>query len=212
MLREFHDPFAETLKRAAVEMRDVKRMEIPTDIICEKCGKPMVRKWGKLDEFLACTGYPECKRTQDFKEEDGKIIPIEDIFTDEKCDKCQKPMLVKRGKFGRFLACSGYPDCKGTKPMSIGVGCPECKIGYLTERRSRFGKVFFSCHRYPDCKFAAWDKPLAETCPDCKSPYLVQKFSKRDGAYIACPAKCGYRREVVTPPETPEGTTTPTAA
>nr|WP_246357520.1 type I DNA topoisomerase [Pyxidicoccus fallax] len=117
-------------------------------------------------------------------------------------------MVIKRGRFGRFMACSGYPDCKTSKPISIGVGCPECKQGYLTERRSGRGKIFFGCNRYPDCKFAAWDRPLAEQCPQCQSPYLLQKFSKRDGAYIACPNKeCGYRREVVEQagvPGTPE--------
>nr|WP_240673014.1 type I DNA topoisomerase [Corallococcus coralloides] len=109
-------------------------------------------------------------------------------------------MVIKRGRFGRFMACSGYPDCKTSKPISIGVNCPECKVGYLTERRSGRGKIFFGCNRYPECKFAAWDRPLAEACPQCASPYLLQKFSKRDGAYIACPNKeCDYRREVVEP-------------
>nr|WP_244224812.1 type I DNA topoisomerase [Corallococcus sicarius] len=107
-------------------------------------------------------------------------------------------MVIKRGRFGRFMACSGYPDCKTSKPISIGVSCPECKVGYLTERRSGRGKIFFGCNRYPECKFAAWDRPLAEACPQCASPYLLQKYSKRDGAYIACPNKeCDYRREVV---------------
>ncbi|MCY1035518.1 type I DNA topoisomerase [Corallococcus sp. BB11-1] len=107
-------------------------------------------------------------------------------------------MVIKRGRFGRFMACSGYPDCKTSKPISIGVSCPECKVGYLTERRSGRGKIFFGCNRYPDCKFAAWDRPLPEACPQCASPYLLQKYSKRDGAYISCPNKeCDYRREVV---------------
>nr|WP_240487169.1 type I DNA topoisomerase [Hyalangium minutum] len=111
-------------------------------------------------------------------------------------------MVIKRGRFGRFLACSGYPECKTSKPISIGVNCPECKQGYLTERRSGRGKIFFGCNRYPDCKFAAWDRPLAETCPSCQSPYLLQKFSKRDGAYVACPNKeCDYRREIQQPGE-----------
>jgi DNA topoisomerase-1 len=109
-------------------------------------------------------------------------------------------MVVKRGRFGKFLACSGYPECKTSKPISIGVTCPDCKQGYLTERRSRFGKIFFGCNRYPDCKFAAWDRPLPEACPQCQSPYLVQKYSKRDGPFIACPNKeCDYRRQIVEP-------------
>jgi DNA topoisomerase I len=197
VLQEFWDPFKVTLAQAAVQMRDVKREETPTDITCEKCGKPMSIKWGKMGRFLACTGYPECKSTKDFKEVDGKIVPVEEQPTDEVCDKCARPMVIKRGRFGRFLACSGYPECKSSKPLSIGVSCPTCKVGYLTERRSRRGKAFFGCNRYPDCTFAAWDRPLPEACPSCASPYLLQKYSKRDGASIACPNKeCGYRRSV----------------
>ena len=142
----------------------------------------MVIKWGKMGRFLACTGYPECKNTKDFKDVDGKIVPVEEETTDETCEKCGRPMVIKRGRFGRFLACSGYPECKSSKPLSIGVACPTCKVGYLTERRSRRGKVFFGCNRYPDCTFAAWDRPLPEACPQCASPYLLQKYSKRDGA------------------------------
>jgi len=197
VLKEFYDPFKETLARAEVEMRDVKREEIPTDVACEKCAHPMVIKWGKMGRFLACSNYPECKSTKDFKEVDGKIVPVEEETTDEKCEKCARPMVVKRGRFGRFLACSGYPECKSSKPFSIGVACPTCKVGYLTERRSKRGKVFFGCNRYPDCNFAAWDRPLPESCPTCASPYLLQKYSKRDGPYIACPNKeCDYRRAI----------------
>jgi DNA topoisomerase-1 len=199
VLGEFYEPFEATLKKAAAEMRDVKREEIPTDVKCQKCGNPMVIKWGKMGRFLACTGYPDCKSTSDYKEIDGKIVPVEEETTDETCDKCSKPMVVKRGRFGRFLACSGYPECKGTRPMSIGVNCPDCKQGFLTERRSFRGKVFFGCNRYPECKFVAWDRPLAESCPQCQSPYLLQKYSKRDGPWVGCPNKeCGYRRTVET--------------
>ncbi|WP_420718242.1 type I DNA topoisomerase [Pyxidicoccus sp. MSG2] len=199
VLHDFYGPFKETLEKAKAEMRDVKREEIKTDISCEKCGNPFVIKFGKMGHFLACSNYPDCKNTKDFKRDaEGKIVIVEEETTDEKCEKCARPMVIKRGRFGRFMACSGYPDCKTSKPISIGVGCPECKQGYLTERRSGRGKIFFGCNRYPDCKFAAWDRPLAEQCPQCASPYLLQKFSKRDGAYIACPNKeCDYRREVV---------------
>ena len=197
VLQEFWDPFKVTLAQAAVQMRDVKREETPTDVICEKCGKPMSIKWGKMGRFLACTGYPECKSTSDFKEVDGKIVPIAVEPTNEVCEKCARPMVIKRGRFGRFLACTGYPECKSSKPLSIGVACPTCKVGYLTERRSRRGKAFFGCNRYPDCTFAAWDRPLPEACPTCAAPYLLQKYSKRDGASIVCSNKeCGYRRSV----------------
>src|SRR5688500_10490777 len=136
VLHDFYGPFKETLEKAEAEMRNVKREEIKTDVACDKCGQPMVIKFGKLGHFLACSGYPECKNTSDFKEVDGKIVVIAAETSDEVCDKCGKPMLVKKGPTGRFLACSGYPECKSSKSISIGVACPDCKVGYLTERRS----------------------------------------------------------------------------
>ncbi|WP_434380687.1 type I DNA topoisomerase [Melittangium boletus] len=201
VLKDFYEPFKETLEKAETEMRDVKREEVKTDVACEKCGHIMVIKWGKMGHFLACSNYPDCKNTKDFKRDvEGKIVIVEEETTDELCANCGKNMVVKRGRFGKFLACSGYPECKTSKPISIGVSCPDCKQGYLTERRSRFGKIFFGCNRYPDCKFAAWDRPLAEACPQCQSPYLLQKFSKRDGPFVACPNKeCDYRRQVQDP-------------
>jgi len=205
VLKDFYAPFKETLEKAETEMRDVKREEVKTDVACEKCGNIMVIKWGKMGHFLACSNYPDCKNTKDFKRDvEGKIVIVEEETTDELCANCGKNMVVKRGRFGKFLACSGYPECKTSKPISIGVTCPDCKQGYLTERRSRFGKIFFGCNRYPDCKFAAWDRPLAESCPQCQSPYLLQKFSKRDGPFVACPNKeCDYRRQVEDPEAVP---------
>ncbi|HUB08864.1 MAG TPA: type I DNA topoisomerase, partial [Myxococcales bacterium] len=204
MLDGFYEPFKGELARAKEQMRNVKREEIQTDLKCEKCGKPMVIKWGRRGSFLACSGYPECKNTMDYrKDEDGQIVAVPQavLTTNEVCDKCGAPMVVKTGRFGRFLACSRYPDCKGTRPFTIGVACPECKVGQLTERRSKRGKPFYGCNRYPECKFAAWDKPVAETCPDCGSPYLLEKFTKRDGVVLACPnsgkaGTCTYRRVV----------------
>ena len=112
VLHDFYGPFKEALGKAEIAMRDVKREERKTDIVCEKCGQGMVIKFGKMGHFLACTGYPECKNTKEFKEVDGKIVIVVEETTDEKCDKCGKPMLIKRGRFGRFMACSGYPECK----------------------------------------------------------------------------------------------------
>ncbi|MBS2023558.1 MAG: type I DNA topoisomerase [Deltaproteobacteria bacterium] len=196
LLREFYGPFEKTLALAEEQMRDVKREEQATDLKCEKCGSPMVIKWGRNGRFLACSGYPECKNTKDFIEKDGKIQVVEDIPTDEVCPTCGKPMVNKRGRFGRFYACSDYPACKTTRPITLkGVVCPQ-DGGGLAEKRSRFGRTFFSCVNYPNCKFAAWDRPVPGPCPKCASPYLLSKFSKRDGAFIACPNKeCGYRRE-----------------
>ena len=196
VLEEFYAPFSKSLEAASTNMRDVKREEIKTDIKCEKCGGPMVIKWGKLGRFLACSNYPDCKSTKDFKQtEDGKIQVVEVVDSGEVCPTCGQPMIVKSGRFGRFLACKAYPDCKTSKPLTTGVTCPECKEGKLAERRSKRGKAFWSCTRYPACKFASWDRPLPEACPKCGSSYLVAKYTKSDGEAVACPNKeCGYRR------------------
>jgi DNA topoisomerase-1 len=197
VLQDFYATFKEDLAKAEVSMRDVKRQEIPTDLVCEKCGKPMVIKWGRMGEFLACSGYPDCRNTMNFRREEGKIVPEkeEEVRVDEKCPECGAAMLMKRGRFGRFLACTRYPECKGTRPVSIGVACPKACGGQITERRSRRGRTFFGCTTWPKCDFVSWDRPKAEACPRCGSPYLLDKYSKREGPFVACPNKeCGYRR------------------
>ncbi len=197
VLRDFYAPFKEDLARAELTMRDVKRQEIPTDLVCEKCGNPMIIKWGRMGEFLACSGYPDCRNTMNFRREDGKIVPEkeEEVPVSDTCPECGAAMVMKRGRFGRFLACTRYPDCKGTRPVSIGVACPKGCGGQIAERRSRRGRTFYGCSSYPKCDFVSWDRPRAESCPRCGSTWLLDKYSKRDGPFVACPNKeCGYRR------------------
>ena len=198
VLSEFWERFKVDLAKADEGMRDVKAQQTPTDVPCDKCGKLLVIKWGRNGEFLACPGYPECRNTMNFRREGEAIVPVkeEEVLTDEKCPECSSPMVMKRGRFGRFFACTRYPECKGTKSVPLGVPCPKCASD-LSERRSRRGKTFYGCTAYPKCDFVAWDKPRAEKCPLCENPWLVDKFSKRDGALVACPNKeCGYRRAV----------------
>ncbi|MBI3074387.1 MAG: type I DNA topoisomerase [Deltaproteobacteria bacterium] len=195
VLGDFYRPFHEQIQKANVEMRNVKAEEIPTEHVCEKCGKPMVIKWGRNGSFLACQGYPECKNTKEFRRnEDGSIRIVVDEPTNEKCPTCEAPMVLKRGKFGRFYACSRYPECTGRKSISTGVKCPDDGgQGELVEKMSRRGKAFFSCNRYPDCKFALWDRPVARPCPTCGAKFLVQKYTKKFGAQVKCANKeCGY--------------------
>ena len=178
-------------------MRDVKRQQIETDIKCEKCGSTMVIKWGRHGEFLACSNYPDCRNTKEFsKTEDGAIEIEKPKETDENCDKCGSPMVVKRGRYGPFLACSRYPECKATKSITTGITCPECGKGELVQKRSKRGRFFYGCTNYPKCKYAPWDKPVAGPCPECEFPILVEKYSKKTGeTSIACPQKeCGFKK------------------
>ena len=197
-MKRFYTPFERDLKKAEKEMRDVKRQEVPTDIDCEKCGAKMVIKWGRNGEFLACPQYPECKTTKNFKrDEEGKIEVVVEEEVNETCELCGRPMLLRWGKFGRFLGCSGYPECKNIqpleKPVDLGIKCPDCKEGNIKERKSRWGKVFYGCDKYPECKFATWDKPMPTPCPNCDSPILVEKVTKRAGHVHRCYKKeCGY--------------------
>ena len=124
-------------------MRDVKREEQPTDEVCEKCGKPMVIKWGRNGHFLACSGYPECRNTKEYtRNADGSLTVVPTTRpSDQICPTCGSPMVIRRGRFGEFLACSRYPECKTTSPISLGVDCPKPGCGgYLTEKRSRRGQ------------------------------------------------------------------------
>ncbi|MCL4873230.1 type I DNA topoisomerase [bacterium] len=164
-MKEFYGPFSESLERAKKEMKNVKAEEVPTDITCEKCGSMMVIKWGRKGKFLACSAYPECKNTKDFTiGEDGKVKAVEKTAeaTDTPCPTCGKNMVVKSGRFGRFLACPDYPSCKTTMSVSTGIPCPNQDGGMLVERRTKRGRVFFSCSKYPSCTYATWELPKQE--------------------------------------------------
>jgi DNA topoisomerase-1 len=242
-MSEFYERFQKDLKHAERHMTDIKRMEEPTDQICEKCGKPMVIKWGRHGKFIACTGYPECTNTREIAQEG-----VTEQDEAEYCDNCGRPLVLKKGRFGQFLACSGYPDCKTTKQLgagqkpqdvpldescpqcsnklvkkfgrfgefvacsnyptckyvkqkTIGVKCPNCSEGEIIERRSKRGKTFYGCNRYPECDFVAWGKPLPEKCPECGGSYLIEKFLKA-GAFAQCPnAECKFKKPL--PPQAP---------
>ncbi|MCA1838226.1 MAG: type I DNA topoisomerase, partial [Actinobacteria bacterium] len=197
-VKEFYKPFMKDLTKAERNMEGLKGKEEPTEVPCEKCQRKMVIKWGRHGHFLACPGYPECKNTKEFrKSESGEIQVLEKqaVATDEKCEKCGSPMVVKTGRFGKFLACSAYPDCKTTKALTIGVKCPmpDCG-GDLVQKRTRKGRSFYSCSRYPACEFALWDRPVNKICPSCKAPFLIEKVSKATGTSVQCRnEECGYK-------------------
>ncbi|MFC1843234.1 type I DNA topoisomerase [Thermodesulfobacteriota bacterium] len=197
LLQVFYDPFEKTLSAAKQDMKSVKKQGIPTGLPCKLCDGKLVIKWGKTGEFLACENYPTCKFTQNFKkDENGTVIPIEKekpVDSGEKCEKCGKPMVYKHGRYGKFLACSGYPECKHIQAETTGVKCPEenCE-GELVQKISKRGKVFFSCSTFPKCKFATWDKPIPKECPQCGKPFLLEKKTK-EGTVLQCiDNTCGY--------------------
>ncbi len=200
-VRDFYNPFAADLEKAKTIPGPKDTVEPPTNIPCEKCGRMMEIKWGRNGKFLACPAYkddPPCKNTQHFEKlPDGtiKIVPKQELTTDQVCEKCGSPMVVKTGRFGKFIACSGYPQCKTTKALALGVKCPQPDCGGdLVQKRTRKGRSFFACSNYPKCEYALWDRPVPKACPTCQAPFLVEKVSKQDGRSVQCRNQdCGYR-------------------
>ena len=205
LLHQFYGPFKQTLATAQINMRDVKREEIPTDVLCEKCSQHnMVIKWGKNGRFLGCSGYPECKNTKEYRTGDtGQIEVVKDEQAGIDCPTCNAPMIVKNGRFGRFQACSRYPDCKTTRPIDVGVLCPKCSVGNLVEKRSKKGQTFYSCSTFPVCDHALWDRPMNEPCPNCQNPFLVERLKTGRGTRgkplgIVCPT-CDWVKQAGAP-------------
>ncbi|HEY2941155.1 MAG TPA: type I DNA topoisomerase [Vicinamibacteria bacterium] len=253
-LNQFWKKFEKDLKKAQKDMKDVKAMEEKTDEVCDKCGSPMVIKWGRYGKFLACSAYPECKNTRQLAGSGGEggpelhedvakeVCPLDPAHgpmvlkkgrygpflacpnypeckatkrlvrgaegklqvealkpIDENCPECGKPLMWRRGRFGPFIACSDYPTCKYIKKKEareIGLLCPECGQGQVVERKGRWGRSFYGCKRYPECKFTAYHLPIAEPCPDCGRPYLLAKETKKEGKVIYCGNEaCHYKRE-----------------
>jgi DNA topoisomerase-1 len=195
LMREFWGPFHtlieskdESLKRA-----DVTHEQL--DEACPECGSQLSIRLGRNGRFIGCTNYPECKYTRNLKEDTP--APPPEVVEGKSCPKCGSALVIKSGRYGKFIGCSGYPSCKHIepleKPQDTGVGCPECGKGSLIKRKSRFGKLFYSCSTYPDCSYAVWNPPLAEPCPNCAWPVLTLKTTKRRGTEKVCPRKeCGY--------------------
>jgi DNA topoisomerase-1 len=189
-LDNFYQPFSEELERARLSMPAVKDELIATGIPCSACGGEMVIRFGRAGKFLACRNYPKCRNTANFRETaEGRIEILADEEAGISCDKCGKPMVVRRWKGSRYIACSGYPECRNSKPYPTGVPCPECREGEIVERASRTGKLFFSCSRYPECRFASWSRLLPETCPECGYPAMAEKVRKGGRTEVMCARK-----------------------
>ncbi len=201
VLREFWKGFELTLEKAKDEMKNLKKQSIPTGVHCRKCesGEYQI-KWGKNGQFLACSNYPDCNSTEDFKRTlDGVIHIVEKEFAKDPCPTCGKRMAIKKGKYGKFLACEDYPQCATTLPFTIDVHCPLCKIGKFAEKKSRFGKLFYGCSNYPACSNAMWTKPYAFDCSACGHPVMGEKFTKKNGKQLECP-KCRHKVDIADTP------------
>jgi DNA topoisomerase-1 len=204
-MHTFYDAFTRWLEKAKHKMRNIKAMEEPTDQICDKCGRSMVVKWGRFGKFLACSGYPECKNTKELPG-NGNGEPVagqngqgEAVSEGQPCENCGKPMVLKRGRFGPFLACSGYPECRTVvrigraallPPEPTDQICDKCGAPMVI-RRGRFGR-FLSCSMYPACKNIK-PIPIGVDCPRCGAP-LAARRSKRGRTFFGCSAypKCDF--------------------
>ena len=208
VLREFWKGFELTLDKAKDEMKNLKKQSIPTGVHCRKCDSGEYQiKWGKNGQFLACSNYPDCNSTEDFKKSlDGVISIVEKEFAKEPCPTCGKRLAIKKGKYGKFLACEEYPTCATTLPFTLDVQCPLCKVGKFAEKKSRYGKFFYGCSNYPTCSNAMWSKPYAFDCASCGNPVMGEKFTKKNGKQLECP-KCRHRVDMAdTPFHEPEDT------
>lgn len=207
VLNQFYQPFSEKLELAKDGMLSIKGVGVKTEHDCPICGTKLHIKVGKNGPFLACNGYPECTYSRNFtRDEKGNIVPIEPSINStngQTCAKCGKPMVIRQGKYGEFLACSGYPQCKHTQSLQTGGGggkttgvhCPQPDCtGELVERKSKRGNIFYSCSRYPDCTYAIWDKPVDRKCPVCNAAFLVEKTTKKEGTFLKCLTEgCDYK-------------------
>ncbi len=167
------------------------------DQTCDKCGRPMVKKKGRYGEFLACSGYPECKQTRRIVQVGDRTEVKADKKLDETCPRCKKQLVLKQGRYGEFVACSGYPECRYILRETTGVTCPKCGEGEMIQRKSKRGRVFYSCDRYPKCKNLLWHKPVPEPCPQCGGPFLLERQTKRDGLIRVCAKKTCDHKQVL---------------
>ena len=204
VLKTFYADFSDELEKAekSIEKNNYKLSPEETDIICEKCGSRMVVKSGRFGRFAACPNYPACRNTKPIDKNGNLIeknaenksespVPAPD---DIKCDLCGGPMVIRRGRYGNFYACANYPDCRGTKPITkdLNIPCPLCGSKILI-KHGRKKSVFYSCERYPECKFSTWDIPQEEKCPDCGG--LLLKKKGKDLIYCIN-EKCSYTKNL----------------
>ncbi len=197
LLREFWQPFKE---RVDDTQENVSRSEVTQEKMdedCPKCGKQLSIRLGRRGRFIGCSGFPDCDYTRNLNDDAGAESTEPQVVEGRQCPKCDSDLIIRMGRYGKFIGCSAYPKCRHIepleKPRDTGIECPECHKGTLLEKKSRYGKIFFSCSTYPECKYAVWNEPVPGPCPDCGWPILTVKTTKRRGTERVCPQKeCGF--------------------
>ena len=206
VLQEFYTPFMEVVHSV---MKDAKKVTIESDKKCPNCGRVMLVKTSRFgNQFLGCSGYPECKtiislnninELESTNDEENSEQKSEQVI-DEKCDKCGGGMVMKMGPYGKYLECK---ECGNRKKYvrSTGVKCPKCNEGVIIEKKSKHGKIFFGCNRYPDCDYALWDEPTGNTCPECGN-LLLKKITKNGEFEVCSNRTCSYKKQLSEPKDT----------
>ena len=180
VLGDFYKLFSSELKEADVQAaEDKKKNQEVSDVVCEKCGAHMIVKMGRYGKYLACPNYPKCSNIKPYKQNNEP-----DEESDVVCEKCGAKMVYRTGPYGRYLAC---PECKATKSIVVdtGITCPKCHEGHLVRRRSKRGRYFYGCSKYPKCDMAVWNEPVDQFCPVCGS-IMVKKVDRKKEEHIVC--------------------------
>jgi len=196
VLEEFWHHLEAWLEASSKAYREIKAsLQQTTDEVCEKCGQPMVIKWGRNGRFLACSGFPKCRNARPLPEDDetNQHNEAETAVEGGTCEKCGQPLVLRSGRYGKFYACSNYPACKYTRPAKVLMPCPrpDC-TGQIVPRRTKKGRTFYGCTAYPKCDFVSWDPPVPSPCPACGASYRVEKHTTRSGTYYYCP-QCKHK-------------------
>jgi DNA topoisomerase-1 len=195
LLQKFWRPFKDKVDYTEENVQRSDVTQEPIDEKCPKCDAGLVIRLGRNGRFIGCTAYPSCDYTRDMGDRGEKAEP--ERVEGRACPECGADLLVRNGRYGKFIGCSAYPKCNFIEPLEkpedTGVKCPKCDKGTLMKRKSRRGKIFYSCNTYPTCDYAVWDQPLDEPCPTCGWPVLTLKTTKRRGTEKVCPQKeCSF--------------------
>jgi DNA topoisomerase-1 len=183
VVRDVWDPLVLDLERSGKAPSTGGEL---TEKVCPECGKPLRMRFNRRGAYRACSGYPKCKYTEPLEPPEPPV-PVEGV-----CPKCAAGLVERTGPFGRYISCALRPGCDYTRKPTLGIPCPECGEGEIAERRSKRGKVFYSCNRFPKCRFAFWDKPVVTPCPKCGAPFLTEKLSRKGRALRCVKPGCLY--------------------